>query len=229
MEYRHELKFLVSETDLCRIRNRLECLMIQDSHQAGDAYTIRSLYFDDFYDTCLSEVFSGVDNRTKYRIRLYDGKLSPIHLEKKSKHQGMTRKQSQSLTAEDCQCYLESTPPVLSGPLASELEYRMLTAGMQPKCIVEYDRSAFMEEAGNVRVTFDRDIRGTRKIEQFLEPVCRDMSLALPRGQHILEVKYDEFLPQYLLQAVDLNHLHRTSFSKYAIVRSSTDTRERYL
>ncbi len=229
MEYRHELKFLVSEEDLCQIQHRLSCLMARDVHQTGEAYTIRSLYFDDLFDTCLNEVYAGVDRRTKYRIRLYNGNPVPLHLEKKEKYRAMTRKESQSLSPGDCLRTLEGLPPLAEGPLARELKCHMLTRGLAPRCIVEYDRSAYVEQTGNVRITFDRDIRGTGRTDRFLDPVCGEMTRVLPPGQHILEVKFDELLPQYLLQAVDLNHLRRTSFSKYAMVRGCIHFEERYL
>lgn len=229
MEYRHELKFLVSEADLCQIQHRISCFMARDIHQAGEAYTIRSLYFDDLYDTCLGENYAGVDHRTKYRIRLYNGQTTPLHLEKKEKYRGMTRKVSQSIFPDDCLCMMAGLPPAAEGPLARELECRMLTRGLIPKCIVEYDRSAYVEELGNVRITFDRNIRGAGNVNRFLDPVCGETTRVLPPGQHILEVKFDELLPQYLLQAIDLNHLRRTSFSKYAMVRGCIHSEERYL
>ncbi len=229
MQYRHELKFLISQGDMERIDARLECLMQRDIHQSGSAYTVRSLYFDDWLDSCLEEVLSGVDDRKKYRLRLYDGDTSLIHLEKKSKRRGMTRKESEGLSAEDCLAYMEGLPVPGSTPLTQELFAAMIRKGMVPKCIVEYERRAYVEPAGNVRITLDMDIRGTADTRQFLEPLCQGCTYVLPEGMHILEVKYDEFLPDHLLQAIDLNNLQRSSFSKYAYVRNCTNIREGYL
>lgn len=221
MQYRHELKFLISQADVARIDARLSSLLSLDSHMENGCYTVRSLYFDDVYDSCLEEVLSGVDMRRKFRIRLYNGSTDRICLEKKSKLRGMTRKESQRVTKEDCLAYLDGLPVFGEGPVARELFTAMMQTGMTPKCIVEYERRAYVEAAGNVRITLDMDIRGTADIGQFLQRDCHDPVYVLPQGLHILEVKYDEFLPEYILQAVDLNTLQRTSFSKYAWVRGA--------
>ena len=226
MDYRHELKFLVPETDLERLRGRLDLLMSLDQHQDGDFYTIRSLYFDDLFDSCLEDVLSGADRRHKFRIRTYNASSDVIHLEKKSKCRGMIRKESENLTVDTCRSYMEGLPVPAQGLVSQELLKGILSAGMRPRCIVEYDRTAYVEPAGNVRITFDRNIRGTMKTDRFLDPDSEDYIPVLPAGMHVLEVKYDEFLPDYLLQAVDLNCLTRTSFSKYAYVRNCTDIRE---
>ena len=41
----------------------------------------------------------------------------------------------------------------------------------------------------------------------------------LPSGAHILEVKYDEFLPEYIQQVLEIGSLQRTAFSKYTMAR----------
>ncbi len=226
MDYRHELKFLVQENDLRRLQNRLDLLMSLDQHQDGDFYTIRSLYFDDLFDSCLEDVLSGTDRRHKFRIRTYNANPQVIHLEKKSKYRGMIRKVSENLSVEACLDYMAAYPVDAKGPVSQELLHSILSVGMAPRCIVEYDRTAYVEPCGNVRITFDRNIRGTMDTDRFLKPDSQDYIPVLPTGFHILEVKYDEFLPDYLLQAVDLNSLQRTSFSKYAYVRNCTDIRE---
>lgn len=219
MEYRHELKFMVSDLTIEKLRYRLAPFMENDEHQQGDFYTIRSLYFDDYFDSCLGENLAGTDDRFKYRIRFYRGNLDYINLEKKYKKRGMTKKESESLDINQVKSYLAGGYDETNGRLTTELLAANLKSGMQPKCIVEYDRCAFVEPAGNVRITFDMNLRGSTEVERFLD---NDVEFALPvmnPGIHILEVKYDEFLPRHILQLVDINNLQRQSFSKYAIVR----------
>jgi len=86
MEYRNELKFEVSELELNKIKYRLKALMREDSHQGADGYLIRSIYFDDIYNSYMLENESGVSQRKKYRIRIYNKSADEIHLEKKSKY-----------------------------------------------------------------------------------------------------------------------------------------------
>ena len=90
---------------------------------------------------------------------------------------------------------------------------------MAPKVLIVYDRTAFVDPVGNVRITFDRNIRATRAWQSFLEEACPGYVSVLPKGMHLLEVKYDELLPDYLKNALELNRLTQTSFSKYYLGR----------
>ena len=219
MEYRHELKFLVSDLTLEKLKYRLSSVMEIDEHQYGDSYSIRSLYFDDLFDKCLNENLAGTDNRYKYRIRLYRGNSDYINLEKKYKYRGMTKKKSEPVNQASVLNCIEDNYYLPTGDLSKELYTEYLHSGMKPKCIVEYDRCAFIEPAGNVRITFDMNLRGSSDVERFLDFSEDFMFPVLPAGTHILEVKYDEFLPRHILQLVDTNSLLRQSISKYALVR----------
>ena len=219
MEYRHELKFLVPETTLQKIKYRLNPFMEIDEHQKSEFYTIRSLYFDDLFDTCLNENLAGTDNRFKYRIRFYRGNTDYINLEKKYKLRGMTKKDSENVDISMVNSFLQDNADIGNGRLTNELYAANLKSKMAPKCIVEYDRCAYVEPAGNVRITFDMNLRGSSDVYRFLDTSEEFAIPVLKPGWHILEVKYDEFLPRHILQLVDINSLYRQSFSKYAIVR----------
>lgn len=103
--------------------------------------------------------------------------------------------------------------------LKKELYAQIKGSGMHPVCIVEYERTAFVEPVGNVRVTFDRNISGCENCTNFLEKEIPLIPL-LPKGQHVLEVKYDELLPEYIAEVLNLGVLQRTSFSKYYYARN---------
>lgn len=225
MEYRHELKFLVSDRELEIIRYRLRPLMRQDSHQQAESYRVRSLYFDDLDDSCMRENEDGIDNRRKYRIRIYDGSTGVIKLEKKMKYRGMTRKISGRISQEECLAYMSRDLVRLkpgAGELEKELYARIKIAGMHPVSVVEYERTAFVEPRGNVRITFDRNISGSENIQGFLAEKFTGVPL-LDRGRHVLEVKYDELLPQYIAGVLETGALQRTAFSKYYYSRNYKD------
>ena len=222
MEYRHELKFLVSEKQLELLRFKLNLIMKQDIHQQGDAYKIRSLYFDDFYDTCLRENESGVDRRKKYRIRIYNGSTDVIKLEKKIKFRGMTKKYSSIIKPDNCFNWIKSSDlscMQCDSDLEKELYFMYKAKGMRPVTIVEYERTAFVEKRGNVRITFDRNISCSTALKQFAEKTIPLIPL-LPVGQHILEVKYDEYLPDYIKETMEIGTLQRSTFSKYVYARN---------
>ncbi len=221
MEYRHELKFLVPDITLEKLRYRLSAVMDLDEHQCEESYNIRSLYFDDYFDKCLNENLAGTDDRFKYRIRMYRGNADYINLEKKYKYRQMTKKQSEAVSLADVQHCLKEGFYESDGALSTELFASYMKSGMRPKCIVEYDRCAFVEPVGNVRITFDMNLRGSADVERFLD-YSEDFTLpVMPAGMQILEVKYDELLPRHILQLVDINDLQRQAISKYALVREA--------
>ncbi len=225
MRYRHELKFIISELLAAEIEFNIKHFMKLDGNHVESYYAVRSLYFDDIYDSCLNELLAGTDERYKYRIRLYNGKTDTIHLEKKSKSHGMTLKEMEDISADDVSRFIKGDIPQGTGPLMQRLVSEFYLKYMKPVCIVEYDRTAYTEECGNVRITFDRRVRGTYRINKFLDKEI-DQKQVIPEGELILEVKYDEFLPSYLMNVINYDVLRRQSVSKYQLVRQFTDRKE---
>lgn len=191
--------------------------MAQDIHQDGDRYEIRSLYFDDAWGRCMDENEAGVDQREKYRIRIYDPRSDVIHLEIKEKNRGLTKKRACDLSREECAAIMEGTLPLKLDSRAplNALQMQMRCAKMEPKVIIAYERTAFVHPAGNVRITFDRNIMASRCVDEFLEDGVSGMTPVLPAGVHVLEVKYDEFLPDVIAQQLEIGKLRKTAFSKY--------------
>lgn len=234
MEYRNELKFELSDFDLLRIKNRLLPLMHADSHQGPNGYLIRSLYFDDLYDSCTAEKENGVLYREKYRIRQYDNHPGYIRLERKVRHGNMSRKTVQSVSLQDYQSLLSGNIDrlhvILSqnrGGLLEEFILKIIAEKFTPKCIVQYERFAFTENMGNVRITFDRNISGSSQIDHFFNADLFTVPI-MAQNRHILEIKYDELLPHHILQALDLGNLRRQSFSKYYMTRAAIGQKEIY-
>lgn len=220
--YRHEFKYLCSSAELAVLRVRLFGLMQPDPHVGTDGmYRIRSLYFDDCQDTCLRENEAGTDPREKFRIRIYNGSRERISLELKRKERGMTRKQSCRLTEEQCRILMEGRIPDLT-PEAPALLHRlcllMRTRLMAPRVIVEYDRVPYVYPLGNVRITMDENISSSGRTALFLEEQI-PLRPVLAAGQQILEVKYDEYLPDQIYRTLQPGHLRPTAFSKYYLCR----------
>ena len=89
---------------------------------------------------------------------------------------------------------------------------------LQPKVIVEYDRVPFVYPDGNVRVTLDLQIRSSDRIESFLDKEIASRAI-MPTNRHLLEVKFDEYIPDFIYQAVQAQNLQQTTFSKYYLCR----------
>jgi len=101
--------------------------------------------------------------------------------------------------------------------LIQELYSKMLSQGLRPKTIVEYTREPYVYAPGNVRVTFDYDIRTGMNVRDFLDPG----STTIPAGEApiLLEVKWDAYLPTIIRDIVQTPGRHAAAFSKYAQCR----------
>lgn len=222
VKYRHELKYVSSEKELALVKNRLDALMSLDSHvKEKGIYTIRSLYFDDYDNRCYGENEAGTDPREKFRIRIYNGSAERISLELKKKERGKTLKLSCPITKEQCRQLMRGQPlPFDNGypPLLLKLLLQMRTRLLRPAVIVEYDRVPYVCRDGNVRITMDKNISSSNQLLGFLEPEIARRPV-MERGSHILEVKYDEYLPDYIKNSLELGTLRQTSFSKFYLCR----------
>ena len=220
-QYRHEWKHEISRADLFAIRQRLRAVAETDPHAVDGKYQIRSLYFDNLYDKALREKVDGVNLREKFRIRYYNGDTSFLVLEKKSKINGLGTKFSARLTAGEAQRIVDGDVDWMAEaadrPVVQELYCKMRSQGLRPTTIVDYTREPYIYRPGNVRVTFDYDIRTGLRRTDFLNPDCP----TIPAGNApiLLEVKWDSFLPSVIRDAVQTPGRRVTAFSKYAQCR----------
>lgn len=220
MDFRHECKHEINYSDMIILRQRLKAVMKPDENAVDGKYFIRSLYFDNISDKALHEKIYGVNCREKFRIRYYNDDTSLIHLEKKSKINGLGNKQSANLSAEEAQKIVDGDFDWMidcDRPLVQELYSKMKSQGLRPKTIVDYTREPFVFSAGNVRVTLDYDIRTGLYCTDFLNPDC--ITISAGNAPIILEVKWDEFLPSVIRDIVQLESRHTAAFSKYAACR----------
>ncbi|MCQ2486239.1 MAG: polyphosphate polymerase domain-containing protein [Clostridia bacterium] len=220
MDYRHEWKYEMNTADVLTLRMRLNAIMQSDPHAIDGRYSIRSLYFDTASDKALREKLDGVNIREKFRIRYYNLDTGLIHLEKKSKMSGLGNKQSAAITKAEAQAIVDGDIEWMrehESGLVRELYAKIKTEGLRPKTIVDYVREPFVFPAGNVRVTIDSDIRTAINCTDFLNPDC----ITVPAGDTpvILEVKWDEFLPDIIKDAVTVPGRRVGAFSKYAQCR----------
>lgn len=221
MKFRHEFKHYLSFGEYISLRQRLMAVLRYDHHADGSGeYKIRSLYFDNYKDKALREKIDGINYREKFRIRCYNNSASLIRLEKKSKINGLTNKVSTQLSPEqtkkiiegDIQWMLES-----KDKLILELYSKMKSQLLRPKTIVDYVREPFVYRAGNVRITFDKQISSGISSTDFLNTDLP--TIGVSDAQVILEVKYDEFIPDFIRDIIQTNNCHSVAFSKYAACR----------
>lgn len=221
VKFRHEYKYVCNAQQLLMIKNRLLHIMSLDKNVVEGQYSIRSLYFDSYNNSCYYDNENGTDPREKYRIRIYNANKGRISLECKRKERGKTYKSSTLLSLD--QFDILSNNKLITNlnnddELIIKLYNLMKTRMYSPKVIVEYDRIPFVYHSGNVRITLDMNIRTSYDVSNFFEKniVTRPI---LPLGQHLLEVKFDEFLPRFIKDVLGLDYLQRSTFSKYYLCR----------
>ena len=221
-KYRHELKYVISTPQMALLKCRLAGIMQRDPHAGPDGiYTISSLYFDDYRNRCFYENENGTDPREKFRIRIYNHSSQKITLECKRKERGKTQKTACPLTPEQADSLSRGKILPLTDdqpPLLKKLILEMRTRKMRPVVIVEYERSPYIYTNGNVRITFDTHISSSSRTDQFLTGRFPKRPV-MPAGRHLMEVKFDEYLPDFIYRSLNLHQLQQTAYSKYYLCR----------
>lgn len=221
IKYRHEFKHRITKLDDYDLSKRLGRLFKRDTNaDSHGSYRVSSLYFDTPYDKAMKEKIDGVNKREKFRLRYYNDNVETIKLEKKAKHNNLSTKRSSTLTKEEVIKILNGDIDFLlqsENPLLVEFYSKIKTQLLTPKTVVVYDREAFIYEPGNCRITFDRNLKTSYSVHDFLNPdhFKYDISEAIT----ILEVKYDQFLPDIVKIAIQLKDRPAGAFSKYAVSR----------
>ena len=217
-KYRHELKYICSDLELRIVEQKIRAVMQPDPHaDRNGEYLIRSVYFDDYHRSRFFENEDGVDPREKFRIRAYNCSDGHISLEKKIKSHAMTGKKSCLIDRETCMRMLTGqslTDRMGRHPLLDEWILQAETMGLRPVMLGEYVRKPYIYRPGNVRITFDRNICASYRTRDIFEPRISRIAV-LPTGYHVLEVKYDDFLPDIIFQLIDSGHMRQTTFSKF--------------
>ncbi len=222
MKYRVEEKYICDAKDFAIIDQRLKGLLKVDKNAGpSNTYLIKSVYFDTLNNRCYFENEDGIGVRKKYRIRVYNNDYSLIRLEVKSKQHTYCYKESCVLTKEEAsEAVFNKRLPIKENmkPAYFQTMQLMKTELLKPVIVVEYLRKAYTYKEGNVRITLDMNITGSSDCDYFFKENFNKTPI-LPQGYFILEVKYDEFLPSFIKNTLELSKLQKTAFSKYYLSR----------
>jgi len=219
---RQEIKQAISYPDYALLKAKLQYIMQLDKHAGADGkYVIRSTYFDNFANKVLNEKKEGYINRDKYRVRIYGQSSAIINLERKSKRNNLTFKTKCAIAQAEYEkmrlgdiSWMEEDERGLIRDLYQEMSYSQL----RPTTVVDYEREAYIYPFGNVRVTFDSKVQSSLRNTDMFNPSLPLVDV-LEQNLVILEVKYDDYLPdiiKYLLQSVDTR---AEAYSKYQLSR----------
>lgn len=211
--FRNELKYKISDNDFFLIKHNLSNLIKKDPNCKGNYYTISSIYFDDYKRTSYNQVKNGISNRWKYRIRFYNYDDSYINLEKKHKINGLTNKTSVRINRNILNNILNNKIKIeeKNDKLLNEFIAKIKKDLLRPIICIEYDRIPYIYKLGNVRITLDYNIRYINKYDDLFNSEKRVYYLK----EKILEVKYNDLIPDFIRYRLELNHLEQISFSKF--------------
>ena len=223
--YRNEWKYLIDTAQKELISKRLDPFLKLDAHAQNGGYMIRSLYFDDYYNSAYEDKNAGVLMRKKYRIRIYNCSDSNIKLERKTKYGSYIFKESASLTREEVYKILDGDYAFLlrsEDPLCREFYVECVSNVLRPRTIVDYEREPWILEEGTVRITFDMDVRAAVGSFDIFDSTLPALSV-LEAGKFIMEVKFTEFLPQFVRDILPDRASEFTAASKYVLCYEKTE------
>ena len=211
---RKETKYFVSRTQYTILSSLLKSVMDVDKNSNDNGeYFVRSLYFDTLNRKDLMEKEAGINHRRKIRFRYYSENPDFLKLETKEKINRYTIKKSDFITKEEAIKILDlDFNPIKDDNL--KLYNHLLMFSYRPVVIIDYEREAYVSDNFNLRINFDKNIRGSSNC---LDPFNEDLLMVplIEPELYILEVKHDGHLPEYIQQILATVDLTPVSYSKY--------------
>lgn len=222
--FRNEWKYLINSGEKEVTALRLKHFLTLDKHAENGRYMIRSLYFDDYWNSAYEEKEAGVLMRKKYRIRIYNCSDKVIKLERKKKFGQYIYKEDASLTREEVEKILNGDYGfLLQSPssLCREFYVECTSHMMRPRVIVDYEREPWIMDEGTVRITFDSDVRAAVGSFDIFDSTLPTLPVLEP-GKVIMEVKHTQFQPQIVRNLVPPGASEFTAVSKYVLCYEKT-------
>ena len=219
---RHEQKYYISQGDAAYLSTLLRHTMQRDKHaDRNGEYHIRSLYFDDCFNSAMSDKLDGVMHRHKYRIRIYNFSDRIIRLERKSKQGDYISKLSCGISRELAEQIIAGDPyglETVNHPLIQDVYRMMTTKLLRPAVIVDYVREAYIHPCEETRVTLDKQLRTGYLSSDLFNPQLPTYP-CMDQNQVILEIKYNRRFPEYILPITSSISAQRSAISKYTLCR----------
>ena len=211
---RYERKYLLSAEQTEYLVKRLE------GHMKLDQYgrtSIASLYYDTPNYRLIRASVEKPPFKEKIRLRSYGLATleSPVFLELKRKAYGIVYKRRvQSIIPLVDKFFAGSGDICAPGQINREITYfRDYYQTLVPACLIIYDREAYCEPGGDLRLTIDYNPR--YRTDHLDLTYSMDGLPLRPPGHTILEVKVQEAMPLWLTHILDEGKIYKNSFSKY--------------
>ena len=223
IQFRHELKHPINTLQYQVLQKKLAILLKPDPYMGSKPrYNIRNLYFDDACETALCDKSAGVFRRKKYRIRIYNHSDAVIKFERKSKVHQYILKESTRLTRKETEQIIAGQFEFLANTknqLLKDFYLETRNNVMRPVTIVEYDREAYIHPVGNVRITFDTNLRVDIGSASFFDDNLCTINI-IDQPTILMEIKYNQFLPQYICGLFPDTINPQMAFGKFSACRT---------
>ena len=211
---RFELKYLLSPQQKDYLCPALEGRMQVDAFGLS---SIASLYYDTPDYRLIRASLEKPAFKEKLRLRSYGlaTEGSPVYLELKRKHDGVVYKRRVQTTVPQANAFVAGAGEIgPEGQIQRELTYfRDFYRTLVPACLIIYDRTAYFEPDGDLRLTIDdRPRYRTERLD--LTESMEGLPL-LEDGWSILEVKVQRAMPLWLSSILSAGGIYKSSFSKY--------------
>lgn len=211
---RVELKYILKREQLSQLYSAMAGRMEED--QFG-LTTVASLYYDTPDRRLIRASLEQPAFKEKLRLRSYGRvtETAPVFLELKRKAQGTVYKRRIQTTVPQASRFLRGElAQIEDSQIGRELAaFRVHYRTLEPSCLIVYDRTAYAEPDGTVRLTIDKSPRYCMDSPDLTR--SNEGSALLPEGWAILELKVQDAMPLWLSHALSEGGIFKTSFSKY--------------
>ena len=211
---RYELKYLLTGEQTEYLRERLKGYMEPDEYGKT---SIASLYYDTPTYRLIRTSLEKPPFKEKIRLRSYGlaTNESPVFLELKRKADGIVYKRRVQTTIPLVNKFFYGEGDICApGQINKEITtFRDYYKTLVPTCLIIYDRTAYFEPDGDLRLTIDENPR-YRTDDLCLTKSMDGISL-LDEGWTILEIKVQQAMPLWLAEILSSAGIRKGSFSKY--------------
>lgn len=232
---RYEYKYYVPDNKIDLLRSMVSSFMVLDDYAASqphNQYTVRSIYFDTPDFECYNTKIDGLKHRNKVRLRGYnlEGPENTVFLEIKRKYEGPILKNRAALKFKHVKEIFQSQSPdyflkqYIQKPeaikSAKRFFYHLHSRKMRPVVDVIYEREPYLSKVNNpinnLRITFDKNLRGT-PFPSIDGLYSEENVRYAKKGFFILEVKFNNHYPTWMTPIISMLNLTKESASKYCI------------
>ena len=211
---RYELKYIMSPEQTAYFKKSVEGYMKIDKFGLT---SIASLYYDTPNYRLIRTSVEKPPFKEKIRLRSYGiaTEESPVFLELKRKAYGIVYKRRVQSTIPLVNKFFYGEGDICAGGQINKeiTTFRDYYRTLVPACLIVYDRIAYFQPDGDLRLTIDHNPR--YRYEDLNLTTSMEGNSLLKEGCTILEVKVQQAVPLWLSKILTEGHIYKGSFSKY--------------